>query len=308
MKMKQLARRKGLLSWLIAAFVFTGVPTSQAAPEILFDDTLGAGCSAPYTSGALHAQRLIARGTISISSIDAFIGTAVQTNFSSARFYILSDNPSTHVPLAILETFTPTAISGSGAFTIAKFVGSFSANSGTKFWVAAGQIASTFGWCYISGVSAANFTMNGITLDTTTGLSNSNFRRAYISGGTISSGGWVSTNDSLAFLMNLNGTVTPSIVTITSGMQNGGSSVTYRTSSVISSNVSTPSRVTYLANGKYISDCRGLLSSGGTSTCTWRPSVHGAFTITVRATPIDSSIAASSTKFEVSSVARTNKR
>jgi hypothetical protein len=301
-------KRKGCLSWFIAIFAFLSAPNAYAAPDLLFDDTLGSGCTAPYTSGALHAQRLIARGTISISSIDAFIGTAVQTNFSSARFYILSDNPSTHVPLTILETFTPTVITGSGAFTIAKFVGSFSANSGTKFWVAAGQVASTFGWCYISGVSAASFTMNGITLDTTTGLSNANFRRAYISGGTISSGGWVSTNDSLAFLMNLNGTVTPSIVTITSGMQNGGSSVTYRTSTVISSNVSTPSRVTYLANGKYISGCRGLQSSGGTSTCTWHPSVHGVLTITVRATPIDNTIAASSTKFEVSSVARSNKR
>jgi hypothetical protein len=301
-------KRKGTLTWFIALFAFLSLPSSQAAPDLLFDDTMGAGCTAPYTSSALHAQRLIARGLVTISSIDAFIGNAPQTNFSSARFYILSDNSSTHVPQTILETFTPSAITGTAAFTIAKFVGSFTATNGTKFWVAAGQVANTFPWCYISGFSATNFNMNGMTLDTTTGLSNTTFRRAYISNAPISSGSWVSVNDGLAFLMNINGTVAPNTVTVTGGLQGGGSSVIYRTSSIITSNVNLPSRLTYLANGKYISGCRGLLSSGGTSTCTWSPNVHGVFTITVRATPIDSSVATSSTKFEVSSVARTNKR
>jgi hypothetical protein len=301
-------KRRGCLAWFIALFTFLSTPSSQAAPDILFNDAMSVGCTSAYLSGALHSQKFIAKGTISISSIDTYIGNGPQTNFSSALFYILSDNPTTNVPQTILETFTPSAISGSGTFTIAKFVGSFNAAPGTKFWIAAGQPASTFPWCYVNGYSATNFTFNGVTLDTSTTLNNTNFRRAYMSAATITAGSWTSVNDGLVLLMNLNGTVAPTIVTVISGMQNGGTIASYRTPSVISSSVNTPSRLTYLANGKYIPGCRGLLSSGGSSSCSWSPSVHGVYTITVRATPIDNSIAASSTKFEVSSVARSNRR
>ena len=145
---RQIIKRSGLLSWLIALLVISTLPNSYAAPEILFNDPGASGCPTPYSSSGVGAQRYIAKSALTISSIESYIGTGVQTNYSSARFFIMSNNASTDVPLAIVETFTPSTISGSGAYTLAKFSGSYTAAIGSKFWIVAGQAGSTFPWCY----------------------------------------------------------------------------------------------------------------------------------------------------------------
>ena len=304
----QIKKRSGLLSWLIALLVISSVPNSYAAPEILFNDPGASGCPTPYSSSGVGAQRFIARSSLTISSIDAYIGTGVQTNYSSARFFIMSNNASTDVPLAIVETFTPSTISGSGAYTLAKFSGSYTAAIGSKFWIVAGQAGSTFPWCYQMGASAATFTQNGMIVDTSTGLSNTNYRRAYLASGTVASGTWTSVNDSLAWQLVVNGNLNSSIVSVQLALQGGGRVATYNTPTNLVSTVDQPSKVTFLANGKYIAGCRNVLSSAGTATCSWSPSIHGAVQVSARAVPTDVNYSASSANLSVGVNVRSNKR
>jgi hypothetical protein len=304
----QITKRSGLLSWLIALLVISNIPNSYAAPEILFNNPGASGCPTPYSSSGVGAQRFIARSSVTISSIEAYIGNGVQTNYSSARFFIMSNNSSSDVPLAIVETFTPSTISGTGAYTLGKFNGSYTASIGSKFWIVPGQAGTTFPWCYQMGASAATFTQNGMTVDTSTGLSNTNYRRAYLASGTVASGTWTSVNDGLGWQLVVNGNLNPSIVSVQLALQGGGSVATFNTATSLVSNVDQPSKVSFLANGKYIAGCKNKLSSGGTATCSWNPSIHGAVQLTARAVPIDVNYSAASAILSVGVIPRSNRR
>lgn len=304
----KLARKSTVIGWFLALFVLTGLPSSQAAPEVLFNDPGPSGCVTPYSSGATHAQKFIAKSSVTISSIEAYIGTGSQTNFSNARFYIMSSDANGYLPVSILETFTPSTISGTGGYTLAKFVGSYTATLGSKFWIVAGQAASTFPWCSASGLSATTFTQNGVVIDTSTSLNNTNFRRAYLTTGSISAGPWTTVEDVLVWLLKVSGNINSSVVSVQLALQSGGRTATYRTLTSLVSTVDKPSRVTFTSNGKYISGCRNILSSGGTATCNWLPSIHGAAQIIARAVPTDVAYTASASILNVGVIVRSNAR
>lgn len=78
------------------------------------------------------------------------------------------------------------------------------------------------------------------------------------------------------------------------GISGGGTVATFRSSTSLVAEVNVAARVSFLSNGKYISGCRNLLSTGsGTSftvTCTWKPSVRGSAVITAVAVPTTAGI------------------
>jgi hypothetical protein len=222
----------------------------------------------------------------------------------------MSDSATTNLPTTILETFTPSSITGTGSSTLARFIGSYTVASGTKFWIVNGQYASAFPMCFTNSNSALSFTMNGMTVDTSTSNSNNSFRRAYaVSTGNIYTTSWASvTTDAYAWQILVSGTGAPSVVAAIR-TQSGSLSAVYRTVTPLTATVNTQSAVTFYANGKYIAGCRNILSSGGTATCNWKPSVHGSFRIYAVANPVSDSYMASVTStIYVGVAARTNTR
>jgi len=310
MFLRKVAKRTAFMGWFITAFAITNIPGAQAAPIVYFNNAIGNVCDTEYSSNAMHGNRFIARSAITITNIDIYIGGGSQTGFSSARYFLMSDSATTNLPTTILETFTPSSITGTGSGTLARFIGSYTVASGTKFWIVNGQYASAFPICYTNTNSALSFTMNGMTVDTSTSNSNSSFRRAYaVSTGNIYTTSWASvTTDAYAWQILVSGTGAPTVVAAI-GTQSGSLSAVYRTVTPLTATVNTQSAVTFYANGKYIAGCRNILSSGGTATCNWRPSVHGPFKIYAAANPVSSSYVASNTStISVGVVARTNKR
>ena len=71
-------------------------------------------------------------------------------------------------------------------------------------------------------------------------------------------------------------------------------SATYRTSIVVTANVTVASRVTFRVNGKKLPGCINKLASGSGSsfsvTCNWRPSNRGQVSLTAAATPTGAGI------------------
>ena len=76
-------------------------------------------------------------------------------------------------------------------------------------------------------------------------------------------------------------------VAITLGLTSGSKQATYRTVSQIRANLSGESKVTFYANGHVIAGCRRIPSSSLIARCDWKPSLHGAVTISAVAAPID---------------------
>lgn len=230
----------------------------------------------------------------------------------------MADNPTggspyaTGAPSTVLATFTSDSISGSGATTVAKFVGSYTVTAGTKYWIVSAQNPSVFPMCYRGSVST-NFNsliMNSFIVDTSTSNNNSAWSRATQTGGTnpIGASWTVSLPDATTFQFSLeNNTSTP--VTATLATQSGSLRTDFRTVTPLTVNVDSASRVTFYANGKAVAGCRNILSSAGTATCNWKPSVHGSYRIYAAANPVSTSyIAASTPTISVAVVARTNKR
>ena len=89
-------------------------------------------------------------------------------------------------------------------------------------------------------------------------------------------------------------------------------SAVYRIASTITVNVSTASKVTFYANGKPISRCSQVATSGSSpniiATCTWRPSTHGTITLTAIAKPIGGGVNASPTTLRIPVSARPGTR
>lgn len=67
----------------------------------------------------------------------------------------------------------------------------------------------------------------------------------------------------------------------------GVTTATYRGAVVMTANVNQQSKVSFTANGKSISVCRNIATSGSgsshTASCTWRPSTRGSVSLNVRA-------------------------
>ena len=75
-------------------------------------------------------------------------------------------------------------------------------------------------------------------------------------------------------------------------------SAVYRTASTININVTAPSTVAFYANGKKISSCAKVATSGTSpnivASCNWKPALHGIVSITAIATPIGGGVTSSS--------------
>ena len=302
-------KRTFVIGWVTCALVLVNLNPAHAVPDLLFNNSPSSVCSSGYTSNAIHTNRFVAQSSVRITNIDAYIGTGSQTNFSTSKYFLMSDNPSLNVPLTVLETFTPSSISGTGTSTLARYVGTYTIQAGTKFWIVPGQYASNFPICYNTGISATAFTMNGILIDTSTTLSNSSFSRAYnVTSSNVYGGSWVSVSDSYGWQLTLSGSITSSAVSVTVSLQSGLRTAVYRTPTTITSTVDSASKVSFFANNKIISGCRSILSSAGSATCNWMPSLHGSIRLSARAIPINSALTSATATSDVSVIARTNQR
>lgn len=315
MFLRKIAQRTALMGWLIAALSVTSVPQANAAQTVHFDSTNGGVCTSLLASASLYANKLVATSSVTINTINVLIGAGSQTNFSTSRYYVMADNPtggssSNGAPSTVLATFTPESISGSSSTTVAKFVGSYTVTAGTKYWIVSAQNPSVFPMCYRSSTPLNSMTMNAFTVDTSTPGFSSGWLRATVTGGTnpIGANWTVSAPDSTSFQFSLeNNSSTPVVATL--GTQSGSLRADFRTVTPLTVNVDTQSRVTFYANGKVIAGCRNILSSGGTATCNWKPSVHSSFRIYAAANPLSGSyVAANTSAISVGVVARTNKR
>ena len=313
MLIRKIAKRTALMGWLIAALSITSIPQARAASTIHFDSTNGGVCSTVLSASALYANKLVAINSVTINTINVLIGAGSQTNFSSSQYYVMADNPtggsaSNGAPSTVLATFTPDSISGSGTTTVAKYVGSYSVTAGSKYWIVAAQNPSAFPMCYRSSTPLNSMTMNSFTVETVTGFTG--WRRATVANGTnpIGANWTVSAPDSTSFQFSLeNNTSTP--VTATLATQSGSLRADFRTVTPLTVNVDSQSRVTFYANGRVIAGCRNIMSSSGTATCNWKPSVHGSYRIYAAANPVSTSyVAANTPTIWMSVAARTSKR
>ena len=315
MFLRKFAQRTALIGCLIAALSITSVPQAHAAQTIFFNSQGSNGCVNSYSAAVISTQKVVAHDSGTINSINVLIGFGSQTNFSTARYVILADNPSAGSPVVgspstTLATFTPDSISGSGANTVAKFVGSFTFTSGTSYWISPLQRASIFPQCYWSANDTSLFNMSSMHVDTSTSTTNLAWRRAYSTVSTSATGAtwYTPLHDGIVWQFSLeNNTASPVVAALAT--QSGSIVTSYRTAMPLNVNVDTQSKVTYYANGKVIAGCRNILSSAGTATCNWKPSVHGSYRIYAYANPVSSSYTATTTSvINIGVGARTNNR
>jgi hypothetical protein len=211
-----------------------------------------------------------------------------------------------------LETFTADAVSGSGVNTLARFIGSYNISAGTKFWVIAAQTHAILPLCFAGGGTTSNITMDGITLDTSTSLSNSSFRRGFnnTSSSPINASWGASFDDGYVFQLTIEASdLLPSPAVISIALTSGGKVATFKASTSLKATVNVSSKITFFANSKVIPQCRNIPSSGGFAYCNWKPSQHGSQQIYARAVPTDGlTPTAASSPISVGVALRTNPR
>jgi hypothetical protein len=314
MFIRRVARKSAVIGWFIAAFLLTTNPSAHAAQTIYYDSTGSSGCISVW-SAAVHATKLIAINSVTVNTINVLIGNGTRTNFSTSRYYIMSNNPtggspvSSGSPSTLLATFTPDTISGSGVNTIAKYVGSYTTTAGTTYWITPAQTAASFPMCYKATTAITELVMNSFKVDTSTQGSNAGWNRAYSSQSTPIGASWtVNSPDALSWQFTLeNNSSEPVAATV--GTQSGLSTTYFRTTTNLQASVTSQSKVTFYANNKVIAGCRNVLSSAGTAICAWIPSVHGSYQIFVRAVPVSSSYSnGTSSYINVSVSARSTRR
>lgn len=303
------------MGWLIAALSITSVPQANAAQTIFYDSTNGGTCGTSISGSSIYANKVIALNSVTVNTIKVLIGSGSTTNFLTSRYYIMANNPtggssSNGAPSTVLATFTPDSISGSGTTTVAKFVGSYTVSAGTKYWIAAAQSAASFPMCFFSASNSSQISMSSFSVDTSTSGTNTAWLRAYVTGGTNpTSASWtVAIPDATTFQFTLeNNTASPVVAALAT--QSGSLKTDFRTVTQLTVNVDTQSKVTYYANEKVIAGCRNVLSSAGTATCNWKPSVHGSYRIYAYANPISSSYTPTTTSvINIGVGSRTNTR
>lgn len=299
------------MGWLVIVLLLIPAPQATAAPTLYFDTTKSAssGCVTKYDSPYMQTGRLIAQRDIRISAINVTIGASVRSNFSSTTYNIFSNDNSTNAPGTLLASYSPDSISGSGALSIARYLGDYSISSGTKFWVVPGQLPTVQSQCYLQNTVPSELNMNGVTPDSSTSISDGQYWRAYSASSSPVGATWSGIqNFGLIVQLSLEGALAAPVVA-TLRTQSGSLSANYRNVTPLTVNVDTQSKVTFFVNGKVIPGCRNVLSSTGTATCNWKPSVHGSYRIYAAANPVSSSyIAANTSTITVGVAARTNKR
>ena len=289
---------KKTLIALAYSLILQLMPNAQAAATVIFDGLMS-GCNTLFTGNNIYSNRFLANANTTITGINVNVGSGLNSNWSTTKYWITSYNQSTDRPGVILDTFTANTTSGSGANTLVKFTGSYTLSAGTKFYVYPNVSFSTFPVCYSNTPPTANnFPSNGVNVDTTTTLTNSTWTKAFMS-----SGGWPGANSSLwsinnnqAQIWQLSFESNASIpLSVSLALAGGGKTAIYRTAQSIYATVDTPAYVTFYSNGKKISGCIKILSSAGTANCTWKPSLRGTNLLKAQAQPISSSYTANTT-------------
>jgi hypothetical protein len=307
---RKLANRNGFIGLMIAAFIFSLLPEAIAAPIIL-NSSLGSGCNTTFNNGYYESNRYIAKSNITITAINYLVGTQSTSNFSTSLIHVFSDSATANYPNAILGTFSPDVASGSGSSKVLRFTGSLTVSAGAKFWIVPSIKPDLLPWCYWPLVNTSAMTLNGIVPDTSTSGANDSFRKVYSNSATLPiSSTWQFTGDAQQiWQLSIEGNITYPPVVATISLQGSPSSVTFKSTTQINVSVDSPSRVTFYANGKVIAGCRNILSSGGTSICNWKPTLHGSNRIYASANPVSSSYTSSnSSVINVGVAARTNIR
>lgn len=304
MKWQSIFREPILIGALVFSCITASVPIAESAPVLLYS-AVGSGCNTSYANGYLESNRWIATRDITIGAINYVYGTQSTANFLTSRLYIFSDNPTNNFPNTIMSTFTPDVISGG----VERFVGNQTITSGTKFWIVPSVNAASLPWCYWPGINTANMTLNGVIPDTSTSLSNSIFRKVY-HGATSPpiAGTWNFTGDaSQIWQLSMEEAISQFAGSI--NVSGGIRSTTYRTQLSIVASVNISSKVTFYANKKPIPRCQNILTSGGSASCNWSPSVIGVNRLTAKFVSTDSSFSDNtSAPLEISVSRRTTVR
>ena len=89
----------------------------------------------------------------------------------------------------------------------------------------------------------------------------------------------------------------------------GGSTATYRTTGTITATTTLSGKVTFYDHGKAIPTCKNVATNGSNiATCTWKPSLHGATTLTATAKPSNTYVPNGSANLNLTVGARSTKR
>jgi hypothetical protein len=276
---------------VLAALLLQFIPNANAAPIIAFNGLL-TGCDTVFSGNNTYAVRMKAYATTTLTAININVGSGLNGNWSTTKYWVVSHNPTSTMPGVILETFTADSTSGSGVNTLVRFTGSYTLNAGTQFYILPSVSFSTFPVCYSNSPPTANLFPNvGINVDTSTSNTNSYWNKV------ISTGPFPGPN---SYSWSAPGSVTqiwqmslesaaPAPVNVSLAADGGNQISTYRTAFGITATVDTSSRVTFYQSGKKIAGCINILSSGGFANCQWRPTVKGTSTITAIAKPVSGS-------------------
>lgn len=76
-------------------------------------------------------------------------------------------------------------------------------------------------------------------------------------------------------------------VAISLGLTSGGTQAVFRTVSQLKASTNTAGTVSFYANKKIIPGCRKVATSANIAYCNWKPSVHGAISLSAVVTPTD---------------------
>ena len=314
MFLRRLARSTSVIGWLVAAFLVTSNPDALAAQTIYYSALGTQGCATNYNSTYLQAQKIIATQSVTANTLRVLVGNQITTNFASSRYYIMGHNavpsPAGAPSTTVVATFTPDAINGSGLNTIATYVGTFTSVAGTTYWIVTGQTANLSPLCYSTSVTATDLNLSAFKVDTSTSGSNTYWIRANSASGTTPTNATWSTYGAtqLAWLVSLENNTTEAVA-VTVNSQSGLSTAEFRRTSNLQATVNTDSKVTFYANDKVIAGCRNLLSTSGSATCAWKPSLHGSYRVFVRAVPVSTSYTTGTSSYlNIGVGARTNKR
>jgi hypothetical protein len=260
--------------------------SANAAPVYAFS-SLSNRCATPYT-GTPYGSRYVVYQTSTITAITVQIGTGATTNFNTSRYHIRPDNSGT--PGAILATFTPSNVAGG----LARYTGSLTVNSGTKFWITPGQTFTAFPGCYGQPLLNSDLTNNGsMNVDSLTGLA-SVFYTQSSNGGTT----WgVGTSQNFLFQLAIEVGGSDSSAVIISSVSPNVSPLIYRSTYTLTATLSTPGQTTFYSDNKAISGCKNKITTTTTATCSWKPSRHGSTVVHATLTPTDSTIPSSRSAF-----------
>jgi hypothetical protein len=278
-QLRRRIKRHPLISFYLAFFMMAPQGSAYAAPTYGFS-SLSNRCATAY-SATPYGSRYVVYQTSTISAITVQIGNGSTTNFSSSRYYIrpdISGNPG-----AIAATFTPSNVTGG----LARYTGTFTASSGTKFWITPGQAFSSFPGCYGQPLLNSDLTNNGsMNVDSLTGITSVFYTQSNDGGATWGTG----TSSNFLFQLGIEIGGADSSTVAVSGVSPNVSPLVYRSTYTLTAALSTPGKTTFFADGKAISGCKNKVTATTSATCSWKPALHGAINIYVTLTPTDTSI------------------